>query len=177
MSSDILPLDLDSLPVVMRTDMRDVRLVSVVAHVQDVIPADTDIAIRLEPSRYRVDGASLFVRTVAGARYFRHEATETDNDAGRSPEPDAAPEGPPAELQDMGSIEVEVLAELDFQGGEVTQEQMDEFLDQNFLFMIFPYVRTLLQQTAADLRLPPTVIPFLRRGSLTPTQATENTSE
>jgi len=166
MSSDALPIDLDSLPLVARTDMRDVRVVSVVARTDDVVPTDTEIAVRMTRSQYRVEEGSLFVRTSAEAQYLAHPPEEAEGataEEGAAHSTDAAP----AEQREVGSIEVEVLAELDFQGGEVTPAQIDEFLDHNFLFMIFPYVRTVLQQTAADLRLPPTVLPFLRRGSLT----------
>ena len=50
-----------------------------------------------------------------------------------------------------------------FEGGAISQTQADEFMAGNLLFMMFPYIRTTVQQVSADLRLPLTVLPYLRR--------------
>jgi hypothetical protein len=156
---------LDSLSVVARTEIRDVRLVGVTAKTDDVLPAEIDIEIRMTRNRYRVENGSLYVRTAAEARYLTRvsepdthaeDRTATETDQVEDP-------GATEQQKEVGRIEVELLAELDFEGGQITHEQMDEFLERSFLFIIFPYVRTTMQQTAADLRLPPTVMPYLRR--------------
>lgn len=96
MSAEWLPLDLDSLSVVARTEIRDVRLVGVTAKTDDVLPAEIDIEIRMTRNRYRVENGSLYVRTAAEARYLTRvsepdthaeDRTATETDQWRTPGP------------------------------------------------------------------------------------------
>jgi hypothetical protein len=55
-------------------------------------------------------------------------------------------------------------------GWTFSEAQADEFINGNLLFMMFPYIRTSIQQVSADLRLPLTVLPYLRRGPAVPSE-------
>ena len=65
----------------------------------------------------------------------------------------------------FGVIKVALLGKLalEVDPDDVTPENAGELIDTNIIFMMFPYLRTTIQQTAADLRRPPTVLPYLHR--------------
>lgn len=146
-----LPFDLDELPLVARTDLRDVRVVSIIAHAPDVLVVDANVHASVGAPQYRIEDERLFVRLEATARY-----TEIDD---VSEQDEAAPVDP----NEVGSVTIGLVAELEFRGGVVSQQQVDELVTSNLFFMLFPYVRSTLQQVASDLRLPQTVLPYLRR--------------
>ena len=152
-SEVFLPIELDQLPLVARTDIRDVRLVSIEAQAPDVPADDAAVHFAMDEMAYRVEAGTLFVRVTANVRYFAE-----DPGAGQP----AAPESDPTRLE-VGRITLILLAELAFEGGAISQTQADEFMAGNLLFMMFPYIRTTVQQVSADLRLPLTVLPYLRR--------------
>ena len=154
MPSDVpLPIELDQLPLVARTNIRDVRLVSIEAQAPDVPAEDVAVHFAMDEMAYRVEARTMFVRVAANVRYFAEGA-----DAGRP----TASESEPTRLE-VGRITLVLLAELAFEGGAISQTQADEFTAGNLLFMMFPYIRTTVQQVSADLRLPLTVLPYLRR--------------
>ena len=154
MPSDVpLPIELDLLPLVARTDIRDVRLVSIEAQAPDVQAEDAAVHFTMDEMAHRVEAGTLFVRVAANVRYLAE---------GPGAGQPSAPESEPPRLE-IGRITLVLLAELAFEGGEISQTQADEFMARNLLFMLFPYIRTTVQQVSADLRLPLTVLPYLRR--------------
>ena len=63
MPSDVpLPIELDQLPLVARTDIRDVRLVSIEAQAPDVPAEDAAVHFAMDEMAYRVEAGTLFVR-------------------------------------------------------------------------------------------------------------------
>ena len=119
----------------------------------DVPADDAAVHFAMDEMAYRVEAGTLFVRVTANVRYFAEGPV-----AGQP----AAPESDPTRLE-VGRITLVLLAELAFEGGAISQTQADEFMAGNLLFMMFPYIRTTVQQVSADLRLPLTVLPYLRR--------------
>jgi hypothetical protein len=154
-----LPIELDQLPLVARTDMRDVRLISVDAEANELPIETTHVQVAMDDITYKVDDNTLFVKLVARARYL------VDGPDGENSE--NADEAAGVERIEAAHITVALRAELSFDGGAVSSEQADEFMAGTMLFMLFPYARAAIQQVASDLRLPPTVLPFLRRGAIT----------
>lgn len=148
-----LPIELGQLPLIARTDIRDVRLVSIEAQAPDVPAEDTSVHFAMDEMAYRVEGDTLFARVTANVRYSAAVVG-----AGQP----GASESEPT-LREVGRITFTLLAELSFKGGAISQTQADEFMAGNLLFMMFPYIRTTVQQLSADLRLPLTVLPYLRR--------------
>lgn len=57
------------------------------------------------------------------------------------------------------------LAELELKDdpSTVSRARMEEFLEKNLMFMMYPYVWASLQRSAAEVPLPPVVLPNLRR--------------
>jgi hypothetical protein len=156
-SDNFLPIGEDQFPLVARTNLRDVRLVSIDAHAPDIPVADAEVRVTMEDIAYRAEPGALLVRLSAKVSYYDRKTDQVLD--GTNPEDPAALQG------EVGRITVTQLAELSFEGdsASITAEQADEFLRGNLLFMMFPYVRASIQQLASDLRLPPTVLPFLRR--------------
>jgi hypothetical protein len=154
-----LPLELDQLPLAARTDMRDVRLVSVEAETHELPIETTHVQVAMDDLSYKVQDDTMSVKLVARVRYL---VDEPDGETSENLDGEAA-----VDRTEAARIIVALRAELSFEGGAITSEQADEFMAGTMLFMLFPYARAAIQQIASDLRLPPTVLPFLRRGAIT----------
>jgi hypothetical protein len=153
-----LPIELDELPLVGRTELRDVRLVAIDAQAPEEPEEGVAVHFAMDEMAYRVADQHMFVRVGVHVRYIVDVAEE-------SPGGENVPEG-----RQIAQISLVLLAELAFSGGAISQPQADEFIERNLLFMIYPYIRTSVQQVSADLRLPLTVLPYLRRDGASLTQ-------
>jgi len=153
-----LPIEFDQLPLVARTEIRDVRLVSIEAQAPDMLAENAAAQFTMDEMAYRVEANTMFVRVTANVRYFAEGAV-----AGEPTDTESDPTG-----REVGRISLSLLAELAFEGGAISKTQADEFMAGNLLFMMFPYIRTSVQQVSADLRLPLIVLPYLFRAPSVP---------
>ncbi|MHB1010157.1 MAG: hypothetical protein ACYC1E_13150 [Propionibacteriaceae bacterium] len=138
--------------------MRDVRLVSIEAYNHAQPSRDATVEVAMDDWAFRAEPGVLFVRLASTVRYFKAES-ETDSPV---EEPIDQPEREPAEL---GRLVVAHTAELELEGDPeaVTREQIDELVEMNLMFIMFPYVRATVHRLSSDLQLPPIVLPYLRR--------------
>lgn len=160
---------LEQTPLIARTQLRDVRLVAVEARNNEQASPNAVVEVAMEDWSYRAEAGKLFVRLVTTVRYNQPGPdAQTPSGEGEA-SPEAGPEAGPAEL---GRIVVAHTADFDLAGdpAAITSEQVDELIAANLLFIIFPYVRATVHRLSADLMLPPTVLPYLRR-NLVPTTA------
>lgn len=140
--------------LVAHTELVDIRTVRIDAGIADELPetlnepAQVDISLKLASEDFKASKGNLRVRTVAEVSY---STVSEENSNG----------------VEFGAIKV--VFELNFDLNEeidpetITSEDIQAFDQDNLIFMVFPYVRSALQSLAAELRLPPTVLPFLRR--------------
>lgn len=146
------PQNPDETPLIERTELRDVRLVSVRAKNQERPIDEVHVHINMDRWAYKVESGVLLVK-------LRTEAIYSDQP------------GAPAENEDrkkhsiLGRVVVVHLAELELKDDPdaISREDVEQLLQVNLLFMMYPYVRASLQRYTADLALPPIVLPYLRR--------------
>lgn len=149
---------LEQMPLIARTQLRDVHLVSVEGQNNEQPSTNAVVEVGMEDWSYRAETGKLFVRLVTTVTY-------------RTPPPDPPVAGVVTDGDqqggslDIGRLMVAHAADFDLAGDPVaiTPEQVDELIAANVLFIMFPYVRATVQRLAADLALPSTVLPYLRR--------------
>ena len=149
---------LEQIPLIARTQLRDVHLVSVEGLNNEHASPNAVVEVGMEDWSYRAEAGKLFLRLVTTVSY-KSPPPDPEVSSGETPldSQDALPE--------LGRLVVAHTAEFDVAGdpAAITREQVDELIATNVLFIMFPYVRATVQRLAADLALPPTVLPYLRR--------------
>ena len=139
-------------PLVQRTELRDVRLVAVRSKNQERPVQNLHVRVDMDNWAYRAEPGTLLVTLRTEAVYFEQsEQAENGKRARKGSR--------------VGKVTVTHLAELELKDdpNAVTHARMGEFLEKNLMFMMYPYVRASLQRYAADVLLPPVVLPYLRR--------------
>lgn len=138
-----------------RTELRDVRLISISGHSQDRPVPNASAAVSMEDITYRTEPGSLLVRLMTDVHYYEPPGEGTENG-------ELDVEKPRTEV---GRLQLVHVADLSLEGDldGTDQDQIGEFLAGNIIFMLFPYVRAAIQRYSADLMLPTTVLPYLRR--------------
>lgn len=140
--------------LVAHTELVDIRTVEIHAAGIDETsetmkqPAQVDISLKLASEGFKATAGKLRVRTTAEVSY---SMVPEDGSSG-------------TEFADI-KVVFELLFDLseEINPESITSEEIQTFDQDNLIFMAFPYVRSALQSLAAELRLPPTVLPFLRR--------------
>lgn len=155
-----LPFPIESLPLVARTELRDVRLVSVMARNQERPVERTGVQASWDAMSYRTEPGTLFIKLTTNVRYYAPPA------AAESAGSESAESVPDETSPEVGSLSVVHLAELSLEGDHtrITPEQAEDFFASTILFMMFPYIRASVHRFSIDLQLPPTVLPYLRHG-------------
>lgn len=136
------------------TELRDIRTVEIRGFgADDTVDFSTetqriDISLELGSIGYKATIGELRVRTKVKAEYSLITVEGVKDDP-------------------FGGIDVvfELVLNLsdEIAPESVTEREVQLLESENLNFMLFPYVRSALQSLAAELRLPPTIIPFLRR--------------
>ncbi len=137
-------------PLVQRTELRDVRLIAVRSKNQERPVQNLRVRVDMDKWAYKAEPGMLLVTLRTEAVYFEQsEQVETGSRKGAR----------------VGRVIVTHLAELELKDdpSTVSRARMAEFLERNLMFMMYPYVRASLQRYAADVLLPPVVLPYLRR--------------
>lgn len=140
-------------PLVERTELRDVRLISVRSKNQERPVQNLHVRVDMDKWAYKAEGDTLLVTLRTEAIYSEQRGPAQSGKNSR-----------------VGKVTVTHLAELELKDdpSTVSRARMEEFLEKNLIFMMYPYVRASLQRYAADVLLPPVVLPYLRRDVLTP---------
>lgn len=157
MSADSAPsLTSSGIPIVHRSELQDIRLLSVEGHSPDRPLERADISVAVDDISYRIEPRLVFVRLATVVRYF--EAREDNQSLSSDPLGDAA------DLPELGRLTVVHVAELSLDGdpNDITPDQVQDFLG-NMLFIMFPFVRASISRYSVDLSLPPTWLPYLQR--------------
>ena len=149
---------LEQMPLIARTQLRDVHLVSVEGQNNEQLSPNAVVEVGMEDWSYRAEAGKLFLRLVTTVSY---KSPPPDSEVSSGETPSDSQEGSP----ELGRLVVAHTADFDLAGdpAAITPEQVDELIAANVLFIVFPYVRATVQRLAADLVLPPTVLPYLRR--------------
>lgn len=141
----------DDVPLVERTELRDVRLISIRAKNQERPGHDVQVHVNMDKWAYKIEPGTLLITLRTEAIYSEHS--------------DQIEAGSKKDRARLGRVVVTHLAELGLQGDPetVSRARIEEFLGNNLMFMMYPYVRASLQRYAVDLLLPPVLLPYLRR--------------
>ncbi|QFG69510.1 hypothetical protein [Ornithinimicrobium pratense] len=133
--------------LVPRTRIRDVLVQRIDGELRRTPPADVDVRLTTTPPWYHVEAAEgvILVRFANRAEYVLPEAEEEEPVL-------------------VGYLEVAHMVEIELEGDAVpSDESIEYFIQQNVLFMAYPYFRTALHRLPGEFGLPAVVMPFLRR--------------
>lgn len=157
MSADTPLVGQDDVPLIARTEIRDVWVASISAEGPAFPIPEAEVGYSMTDVEFHAETGSLQVRLETKVDYL---SPRTNEDAAAGPEEPGAPDG-----RRLAQIRVVHVADLSLEGdsGAVTREQVDELMTSGVLFMMFPYVRASIHQLSIEMRLPVTVLPYLRR--------------
>ncbi len=132
--------------LIRRTELRDVRLVSIDA-TNDAShwPADGNVEVTPDNVQFRLDDRQLQVR-------FKHTVTYQT-----------------AETTELAHIAVEHLATYSWEdtpgdsAPPTEPDTINEWIERVVYFTVYPYVRSALQTTALAMSIPPVVLGYLRQ--------------
>lgn len=144
------------LPITHRSELLDVRLISIEGHSPDRPVERADISVAMDDLGYRFEPGFLFVRLATVVRYL-----EPQEDRQSSGSDSAESGSSPSELARLTVVHVAEVS-LEDDPSDITQEQVEDFLG-NMLFIMFPFVRASISRYSSDLSLPTTWLPYLRR--------------
>ncbi len=147
----------EELPLVARTELRDVLLVAIEGSnpfTGNEVP--NVIQVKMEDAAYQAEAGILRVRVQTEVTFDLPRREESsDEGEGR--------EEAPANERAFLNVTHEAVMSLQGDHDAITSEQAHDFIVGTVLFLVFPYVRQALHHYAADLRLPNLVLPFLKR--------------
>lgn len=144
----------------MRMELQDVRLVEFSCRAPDELPELPRVRIDLDEFAYSFDDQTMLVRHLTKVDFFRNAKREqgSQHTADTELERDD-PDPPEATLKFVHIMRLQLAGGSDF----VTEDRFRELAEGTLLFLLFPYVRAACQRFAAELSLPPIVLPILRR--------------
>lgn len=147
-------------PLIARTEIRDVWVASVSAKGPAFPIPEADVGYSMTDVEFHAETGSLLVRLETKVNYLAPGAKEGPAEV---PEASGA-----SDDRSLAQIRVVHVADLRLEGDPeaVTREQIDELMASGLLFMMFPYVRATIHQLSIEMRLPVTVLPYLRRNDI-----------